>query len=82
MNKTEYQLTRGQAVAWDILQELADRKRESIEWTAFVEEIRGSGATVKNWMTIRSILQIFLNEGLIERAPFDPSETGEFYYSA
>ena len=82
MNKTESRLTRGQAVAWDILQELAERKRESLDWGALVEEIRESGATVKNWMTIRSILQIFLNEGLIERAPFDPSKTGELYFPA
>ena len=62
--------------------ELAERKRESLDWGAFTQEIRESGAKVKNWMTIRSILQIFLNEGLIERAPFDPAETGEHYYPA
>ena len=82
MKKTEYNLTKGQSVAWDILQDLADRKRESIEWTAFTKEIREAGAKVKNWMSIRSILQMFLNEGLIERAPFDPEETGEHYFPA
>ena len=72
MNKSEYTLTKGQSIAWTILSEVVEGKRKQIEWNAFTDEIREK-ATVKNWMTIRSILQMFLNEHLIKRPAFDPN---------
>lgn len=71
LSKEGFNLTAGQAVAWDIFNELVEGKRDEVEWCSLTDEIAAK-ATVKNWMTIRSILQRFLNDGVIKRPPFDP----------
>lgn len=60
----------------DVLQDLTERG--SFEWGEVVEEIKGTEYEPKNWMTVRGVLQGFINEGKIER---DMDLTKEKYFA-
>lgn len=60
-------MTKGQKKAFVILFNFCQQNKGIINWQTIVEEIKNSKCRVKNWLTIRSILQYFKDENFIER---------------
>lgn len=66
-------MTKGQNIASDFIaafikgSELLKNPRKSFNWKDIVHAVEWQNCKVKNWMTIRGILQWYINEGLIER---------------
>lgn len=60
-------MTKGQNKAIDFIEEFIDSESSSFTWEELSKAVKDSGAKVSNWMTIRGVLQWFINEGLIKR---------------
>ena len=60
-------MTKGQNKTVEFIEQFVESNDSKFTWQELVNEIEASGATVKNWLSIRSVLQWFINEGLIER---------------
>ena len=44
-------------------------KKGEFAWNDVVDNIKGTACEPKNWMTVRGVLQEFINEGKIHRTP-------------
>jgi Fe2+ or Zn2+ uptake regulation protein len=60
-------MTKGQNKTVEFIEQFVESNDLKFTWQELVNEIEASGATVKNWLTIRRVLQWFINEGLIQR---------------
>jgi len=60
-------MTKGQNKTIAFIEQFVESNDSSFTWQELVNEVQASGATVKNWLTIRGVLQWFINEGLIKR---------------
>jgi len=60
-------MTRGQNKTIEFIEQFVESNDSEFTWQELVNEVQASGATVKNWLTIRGVLQWFINEGLIKR---------------
>jgi hypothetical protein len=61
-------MTKAQKQAQDIIEDLIAGSVSKLEWTKdFVEPITESKARVKNWLSIRGVIQWYINAGLIKR---------------
>ena len=59
--------TKAQTAASEILLTLANKEVPILNWDDIVTHVKASKGAVKNWMTIRGVLQTFINEGHIVR---------------
>lgn len=59
-------MTKGQSAAANFIRSKVTAN-ESFEWKEISAHVRSTGARVKNWLTIRSVLQYFINHGLVGR---------------
>ena len=60
-------MNKGQKIAVDYIDNFLTEGRESFAWSDLSNAVKESKAVVKNWMAIRSVLQYYINEGLIKR---------------
>ena len=61
-------MTKGQNVAVDVIEAfVADENAETLSWDKIMNSVKESGAKVKNWLTIRGVLQYFMDENIIKR---------------
>jgi len=60
-------MTKGQNKAIEFIEKFIDSDSSSFTWEVLSKAVKDSGAKVSNWMTIRGVLQWFINEGLIKR---------------
>ena len=60
-------MTKGQNKTVEFIERFVESNDSGFTWQELVIEVQDSGATVKNWLTIRGVLQWFINEGLIIR---------------
>ena len=60
-------MTKGQNKTVEFIEQFVESNDSKFTWQELVNEVQASGATVKNWLTIRGVLQWFINEGLIQR---------------
>ena len=60
-------MTKGQNKAAQFIEQFVESNDSKFTWDQLADEVEASGATVKNWLTIRGVLQWFINEGLIQR---------------
>ena len=60
-------MTKGQNKTVEFLDQFVESNNSRFTWEELVSEVRASGAIVKDWLTIRSVLQWFIDEGLIKR---------------
>ena len=60
-------MTKGQNKTVEFIERFVESNDSEFTWQDLVNEVQASGATVKNWLTIRGVLQWFINEGLIQR---------------
>ena len=60
-------MTKGQNKTIEFIEQFVESNDSEFTWQELVNEVQASGATVKNWLTIRGVLQWFINEGLIKR---------------
>ena len=58
---------KAQDLAYYIIQDFLSEGRESFTWRELSDAIKSHNITVKNWITIRSVLQYYIKEGLIAR---------------
>ena len=64
-------MTKGQNKTVEFIERFVESNDSGFTWQELVIEVKASGATVKNWLTIRGVLQWFINEGLIIRNRID-----------
>jgi len=60
-------MTKGQNKTIAFIERFVESNDSGFTWQELVTEVQASGATVRNWLTIRGVLQWFINEGLIKR---------------
>jgi hypothetical protein len=60
-------MTKGQNKTVEFIEQFVESNSSKFTWQELVNEVQHSGAIVKNWLTIRGVLQWFMNEGLIKR---------------
>ena len=60
-------MTKGQNKTVEFLDQFVESNNSRFTWEELVSEVQDSGAIVKNWLTIRGVLQWFIDEGLIKR---------------
>ena len=60
-------MTKGQNKTIEFIERFVESNDSEFTWQELVKEVQASGATVRNWLTIRGVLQWFINEGLIKR---------------
>ena len=60
-------MTKAQNIAYNYIENLINESKQSFTWSELRDTIQKSNVTVKNWMTIRAVLQHFKNRGLIVR---------------
>ena len=60
-------MTKGQNKTVEFLDQFVESNNSRFTWEELVSEVRDSGAIVKDWLTIRGVLQWFIDEGLIKR---------------
>jgi hypothetical protein len=70
-------MTKGQEVTADLIEKYISIG-QSFEWKCVVQAVNQSGAKVRNWLTIRSVLQYYLNNDMIYRDNSDL--TKELYH--
>lgn len=59
-------MTKAQEFTFDLIEKhIAENK--AFTWGNISDAVKSDGLVVKNWMTIRSVLQVFLNERSIQR---------------
>ena len=67
-------MTKAQNKAFDILDQFV-AEGKTFSWSAVSDAVKETKFVVKNWMTIRAVLQVFIDEGQIIRTtaikPFD-----------
>lgn len=61
-------MTKGQTTAADYIDNFISSTKKSISWGDISEEVKNSGAKVKNWMSIRGVLQYYISNNLIKRS--------------
>jgi len=61
-------MTKAQNTAANYIENFLNEGRKSFNWDDLMNSVKASNVKVKNWMTIRSILQAYLNEGFIKRS--------------
>ena len=44
-------------------------RRDPFDWNTVVREVKADRIPIRNWMKVRGILQGFINEGVLTRAP-------------
>ena len=47
-------------------------------WGQMVEDVKATNLNVTNWMNVRSVLQMALNIGKLERVPLSETTTEEY----
>lgn len=60
-------MTKGQNKTVEFIDRFVESNDSGFTWQELVTEVQASGSTVRNWLTIRGVLQWFINEGLIKR---------------
>jgi len=67
-------MTKAQNQTFTILDQFV-AEGKTFSWSAVSDAVKEAGCSVKNWMNIRAVLQVFINEGQIIRTtaikPFD-----------
>lgn len=61
-------MTKGQNKAFVIMFEHCQQNQGSIAWETIVQQIKDAKCRISNWLTVRNILQWFLNENFIKRS--------------
>ena len=60
-------MTKGQNEAFVIIFKHCQQNQGTIAWGTIVQQIKNAKCKVSNWLTVRDILQWFLNENFIKR---------------
>jgi|TARA_A100001518_G_C1164288_1_gene17952 Fe2+ or Zn2+ uptake regulation protein len=60
-------MNKAQNIAFNYIENLINESKQSFTWSELRDTIQESNVTIKNWMTIRAVLQHFKNRGLIVR---------------
>ena len=60
-------MTKAQTIAADFIDNYLRDPQEPLHWDQISDHVKAEGGRVKNWMTIRSVLQWFINEGHLKR---------------
>lgn len=61
-------MTKGQKTAVDYIDNFISSSKKSFSWKSISEEVENSGAKVKNWLSIRGVLQYYERNNLIKRS--------------
>lgn len=61
-------MTKGQAKTCEILDKaITSAPGTIVSWDDILEGVRGAGCVVRNWLRIRDVLQMYMDDGLIRR---------------
>jgi len=61
-------MNKAQTVTATYIEDFLDQGGKSFNWDDLMNSVKASNVKVKNWMTVRSILQAYISEGFIKRS--------------
>ncbi len=61
-------MTKAQTIAANYIENFLNQGGKSFNWDDLINSVKASNVKVKNWMSIRSILQAYISEGFIKRS--------------